>query len=99
MHEDGDIDFFIITKADRLWICRTLLVLYKKVFLLNSRKYFCVNYFVDENNLKIKDKNMFTAIEVKHLLSVYNPELIGHFKEINNWTNEFIPGSLNRPKL
>ena len=44
--EDGDVDYFIITSHKRLWIARTLLVLYKKVFLLNSKKYFCVNYFI-----------------------------------------------------
>ena len=32
--DDGDFDFFIITKPNRLWIARTLLILYKKIFLL-----------------------------------------------------------------
>ena len=32
---DSDIDFFVITKHSKLWICRTLLVLYKKIFLLS----------------------------------------------------------------
>ena len=34
--DKSDIDFFIITKKNRLWIARTLLILYKKIFLLNS---------------------------------------------------------------
>ena len=42
MGQDADLDFFIITKPNRLWIARTLLILYKKIFLLNSRKYFCL---------------------------------------------------------
>ena len=42
-NNDGDIDFFLITQPNRLWIARTLLIIYKKMFLLNSRKYFCVN--------------------------------------------------------
>ena len=34
MAEDGDIDYFIITKPGRLWVTRTFLVLFKKIFLL-----------------------------------------------------------------
>ncbi|MBC7865770.1 MAG: hypothetical protein IAF38_22545, partial [Bacteroidia bacterium] len=45
--KDADVDFFIITKSGRLWICRTFLIAFKKIFLFNSKKYFCVNYFVD----------------------------------------------------
>ena len=33
--DQSDIDFFIITKPGRLWIARTLLVLYKRIFLFN----------------------------------------------------------------
>lgn len=93
MHEDGDIDYFIVTAPGRLWICRTLLVLFKKVFLLNSRKYFCVNYFVDEKNLEIADKNIFTAIEVNYLMPVYNTEIFKEFSSENSWTKNFINGS------
>lgn len=93
MHDDGDIDYFIITSKNRLWICRTLLILFKKIFLLNSRKYFCLNYFVDEDNLEIKDKNIFTAVEIKHLLPVYNFNLISQLKQENLWTNSYFKGA------
>jgi hypothetical protein len=96
MHDDGDIDYFIITKPGRLWICRTSLVVFKKIFLFNSRKYFCVNYFVDENNLLLMDKNMFTAIETAHLLPVYQFDLIEKFKQTNGWSAEFV-GSFEHP--
>jgi len=89
MHQDGDIDYFIITSAGRLWICRTLLVIFKKVFLLNSRKYFCINYFIDENNLSIIDKNIFTAVEASHLLPVYNVNLLQKFWAENHWINDY----------
>ncbi len=90
MHDDGDIDYFIITSPGRLWICRTLLVLFKKVFLLNSKKYFCVNYFVDEENMEILDKNIFTAIEISYLMPVYNHQLIQLFKKENDWKKEYL---------
>lgn len=91
MYEKGDIDYFIITTENRLWICRTLLILFKKVVLLNSRKYFCVNYFVDEKNLEILDKNVFTAVEVAHLIPVYNSSVINQLKQENSWTQQYFP--------
>lgn len=90
MNDDGDIDYFIITKPGRLWVCRTFLVVFKKLFLFDSKKYFCVNYFIDEENLIILEHNIFTAIETKFLLPVYNAKLIGEFKEANNWSNDFV---------
>ena len=99
MHENGDIDFFIITSKNRLWICRTLLILFKKIFLLNSRKYFCINYLIDENNLEITDKNMFTAVEVAYLLPVYNRALIDKLKKENNWSKNFYRSSGNEKKV
>ena len=94
MYKKGDIDYFIITAPNRLWITRTFLILFKKIFLLNSRKHFCVNYFVDENNLEIKDKNIFTAIEVSYLNPVYNNTLINKLKQTNNWSEQYIPNSI-----
>lgn len=91
LSEDGDIDYFIITSPGRLWICRTLLILYKKIFLLNSRKFFCVNYFIDTAHLVIPDQNLFTATEVKYLLPVGDSNVMQQFFEANRWTNQYLP--------
>lgn len=91
MYEDGDVDYFIVTHKNRLWLCRTLLILFKKIILLNSRKFFCLNYFVDEKNLKIRDENIFTAVEIAYLLPVYNVEIFNDLKRQNEWVNKFIP--------
>lgn len=87
----GDIDYFIVTKPGRLWIARTLLIAFKKVFLLNSKKYFCVNYFIDTDHLEIPDKNIFTATELLTLIPVYDPELHQDFLAQNQWATEFLP--------
>ena len=90
--EDGDIDFFIITAANRLWIARSLLVAYKKVFLLNSRKFFCINYFIDADHLEIDEKNIFTAIELSTLLPLFDTGLIDNFQKKNSWIKSFVKG-------
>lgn len=88
---DADVDYFIITSPGRLWICRTLLTLYKKTFLLNSRKYFCINYFVDTKNLQIPDRNIFTATEITFLIPTYNHSAYKAFMTENDWIKTYYP--------
>jgi hypothetical protein len=78
-----DIDFFVITEPGRLWLSRTALMLFKKIFLLNSKKYFCLNYFIDAESLEIPDKNIFTATEIAFLIPLRNAELCGKFLSAN----------------
>ena len=87
--ENSDIDFFVITRPNRLWICRTLLMLYKKIFLLNSRKYFCINYFISSSTLEIEEKNRFTATELKSLIPMQGKEVFKEFYSKNLWVNDY----------
>lgn len=91
--EDGDIDFFVVTTPGRLWVARTLLVLYKKVFLLNSRRDFCVNYFLDTEHLTVEDRNRFTATEVVTLLPMYGNGTTEAFFERNAWAFGMYPAA------
>ena len=89
--EDADIDYFIITKKHRLWIARTTLVMFKRIFLLGSKKYFCTNYYVDEETLEIPDQNIFTATEVSTLIPMRGNGMYEKFLEANAWYKEFFP--------
>jgi hypothetical protein len=90
----SDADYFIITKPGRLWICRMLLVGFKRIFLFNSHKYFCVNYFIDEEGLEIQDKNIFTATELATLIPTCNTSLYWKLMQANAWLKEFFPNTL-----
>lgn len=91
MDEKSDIDFFVVTVPNRLWIARTLLVMYKRIFLLNSHKYFCVNYLVDENHLEIEEKNLFTATELATVLPLYGSKQYHELHQFNPWLKNFFP--------
>jgi hypothetical protein len=91
MDKEADIDYFIVTKPGRLWLSRSLLVFFKKIFLLNSRKYFCVNYFIDENSLRIPDKNFFTATELVFLVPTCNYDLYLELMNRNSWVKKYYP--------
>ena len=97
---DSDIDYFIVTSPGRLWLSRTMLILFKKLFLFNSKKYFCLNYFIDSNHLEIPDKNIFTAIELKYLLPTYNERIYQNILKSNHWANEYLPNfKLENPNI
>ena len=87
--EHSDVDFFVITEPNRLWITRTFLMLYKKIFLLNSRKYFCINYFISTENLEIEEKNRFTATEIKTLIPIKGRTEFSKFYQENEWTKKY----------
>lgn len=95
MEEDSDIDYFIVTHPNRVWFTRLILMMFKKIFLFNSRKNFCINYFVDYENLEIHEKNVFTATEVVTLLPTFGRKCYEEFYEHNQWVKDFFP---NFPK-
>jgi hypothetical protein len=91
LDEPGDVDYFIITSPGKVWICRSLLVLFKKLFLFNSKRYFCVNYFIDGGRPEITEQNLFTACEIRTLLPVSNRAAFENFLRANSWTSEHLP--------
>jgi len=90
--ENSDIDYFLITKANRLWIARTLLVFFRKnPFLKNRHKYYCMNYFVDEADLVIEEKNIYTATELFTLIPLAGNGSLKKFFEKNSWSYSYFP--------
>ncbi|MFN8242463.1 MAG: hypothetical protein U0X40_00305 [Ferruginibacter sp.] len=91
--EKTDIDFFIITRSNRLWVARTLMHLYKKfTFLTGRQKWFCMNYYIDEACPEIEEKNIFTAIEIATLLPMQGKAALQRFHKANAWIRHYFPG-------
>lgn len=90
--ENADIDYFIITRSNRLWIARTLMHLYKKLsYLRGHQHWYCMNYYIDEEALEIKEKNIFTAMEMITLLPASGNGGLVKFFAANNWTTNYFP--------
>jgi hypothetical protein len=97
--EKADIDYFIITSANRIWIARTLMHLFKKLtFLIGRQHRYCMNYYIDEDALEIREKNIFTAIELFTLLPMSGDEGLDKFFRANDWASEYFPGYRDRSR-
>jgi hypothetical protein len=95
--ENADIDYFIITRANRLWIARTLMHCFKKLTYLRGRQHrYCMNYFIDEEALEIKEKNIFTATELITLMPASGNGGLTRFFRANDWTVRYYPKYLHR---
>ncbi len=88
---NSDIDFAVVTRTRRLWICRTILILFKKVFLFNSKKYFCLNYFISEEDLSVEMRNIYSATEIATLKPLCNPQQYVRYMRANEWIRDFFP--------
>ena len=94
-----DIDFFIITATNNLWLARSLLHGFKKLtFLIGKQHWYCMNYFIDESSLKIPEENIFTATEVVTFMPVIGKKAVDSFYLTNNWAFQYFP-NIDSPNL
>ncbi|MEO8771638.1 MAG: hypothetical protein ABI402_16200 [Ferruginibacter sp.] len=95
--ETADVDFFIITAENRLWIARSFLHIFKKfTFLFNKQHMYCMNYFIDETEPGIVEKNIYTATEIATLLPLYGSDTFEKFYSANDWTKAYLPNHYMR---
>ncbi len=87
--EYDDFDFLVITEPNYIWICRLFIDLFKRLVSLNyhysNPRFFDCNYFISANNLKIQEKNEFTALEIFYCKPIYNYPLYTKFIDENDW--------------
>ncbi len=77
LKKDGDIDFFIITQKNRIWITRFYCILITKILGLRPKpgkikNKICLSFFVSEDNLNLQDlmlKEKETKFPIGNLVS------------------------------
>nr|WP_294945204.1 hypothetical protein [uncultured Mucilaginibacter sp.] len=95
--DKSDIDLFIITAKNRLWVARTLMHCFKKLtFLVNKQHHYCMNYYIDEQQLQIAEKNIYTAIETGTLIPLEGDLVFEKFYAANTWTRTLLPNKTLR---
>jgi predicted nucleotidyltransferase len=94
---DDDIDLFIITAKNRMWIARSILFTLRRLAsLFGKEKWFCMNYFVDEEMLEIPEKTIYSAIEIETLLPLQGHKTFELFFNANSWSKALLPNAPHR---
>ena len=92
LEEFDDYDFLIITEPNFIWICKSIIDVFKRIISLNLRysiyRFFDCNYFISRDNLIILDQNEFTALEICFCKSIYNYPLYQKFLNENEWIKQ-----------
>lgn len=86
----ADVDLFIVTSKNFLWITRLVTVLYLKVFNKYKNPY-CANIYIPINNLTWNKKNIYVANEVARLYPLFNKNNTYElFLQKNTWVCEYL---------
>ncbi|GAB4454435.1 MAG: hypothetical protein Fur0044_49100 [Anaerolineae bacterium] len=85
-----DIDYLIITRPGRLWLCRALIILMVRFGRWRGVN-LCPNYLLSENVLYFEENNLFIAREMLQMIPLYGQEFYIKMREINTWVTGYLP--------
>lgn len=105
--KSDDIDFFIITKKNALWITRLCLLLCLECLGIRQKNReqredtICLNLFLSEVSLKTPkhQQDLFTAHEIVQMIPLFSEgNMYERFLQINNWVLKFLPNAYDNKK-
>ncbi len=97
--DNSDIDLFVITKKNRIWLTRFLISLYFQILGVRRhggkiRGRFCLNHYLSEGQAITTDQNLYTAVEYMSLMPVLGRSSLEKFWQENAWIAQYIPPPL-----
>lgn len=98
----SDIDFFIITKKNRIWITRFICIIISQIFgwrptEKNHKDKICLTFFTSEDNLNFEhllldENDIYFIYWLANLYPIYNNnKTFEKFMESNAWIKKYLP--------
>ncbi len=85
---DGDIDLFLITAPERLWLVQAATMVLRRI---TPGADFCPNYLLTEASLGVTPHNLYTAREITQAVPLWGARTYQQFLDANRWADRFLP--------
>lgn len=90
--EGDDIDLFVVTTPERLWLARAGSIAVVRLVALRGDE-LCPNYVISEDALELDDRDLYAATELAHLVPVVGRPLYARLRSANAWTRDLLPNA------
>lgn len=95
---EDDIDYLIVTAADRLWLCRAMIIQFVVKPAARRGIEVCPNYVLSERALTQFSQNLFTAHEIVQMVPIAGAQTYERLCRLNRWVGEYLPNAYGRPR-
>lgn len=103
-NKDSDVDFFIVTEKNRIWITRLLVTFLLELFRFRRvgkrvKNKVCLSFYVtvynlDLANFRVADDDIHFAYWINQMLPIFDPEdYYLKFLHVNQWVKTYLPNA------
>lgn len=95
-NKNSDIDVLVICEKNKVWFVRPYMTLFFDILKIRRKNKrikdkLCLNHFIDETNLCIYDKSLYSAFNYKNLIPIYirDKKIYKKFVKKNSWIKNY----------
>lgn len=94
-HAADDLDYLVVTAANRVWLGRALAIGLVRLARLRGLT-ICPNYVLSENAFEQNSQDLFIAHEIAQMVPIYGNRLYEQFRAANPWVMQHLPNAESR---
>ena len=95
---NADIDYLLVAAHGRVWMARVFALVVGRLTALFGNT-LCPNLIISDQALDWQERDIYSARELSQLIPITGLDFYLHLREINSWTNNFLPNATKAPDL